>query len=126
QPLERLLGTLTAQLRTPAQLTESEQLARALRDSGLLLEHQLGTTPKLPPTQDFKAQLLRLAAWLRTTLDETPASRQRPLLSDLAESSERLLSRLEALQLQAASTDRLDLLFELPVRIGAELDHLQL
>lgn len=126
QPLERLLGTLTAQLRTPAQLTEPEQLARTLRDSGLLLEHRLGATPKLPPTQDFKAQLLRLAAWLRATLEEASTDRQRPLLSNLSESSERLLSRLEALQLQAASTDRLDLLFELPVRIGAELDHLQL
>lgn len=126
QPLERLLGAVTTQLRTPAQLTEPGQLARALRDSGLLLEHRLGAAPEQPPVQDFKAQLLRLAAWLRTTLDDPPIDRLRPVLANLADSSDRLLSRLEALQLQAASTDRLDLLFELPVRAGTELDQLQL
>lgn len=125
-PLEQLLGALTARLRTPAQLTDPGQLAQALRDSGLFLEQRLAATPGQPPAQDFKAQLLRLATWLRQALDEAPADRERPLFSSLAESSGRLLSRLETLQLHAASTDRLDLLFELPLRVGTELDHLQL
>lgn len=129
-PMLQALRAVSARLIRPEQLIEAGQLAKALRDSGLMLERRLLSEPAQPPVQDLKAQLLQLAARLRATLNDAPVNDDpavdRPTLAKLAESSERLLARLETLQLQAATARGLDLLFELPVQAGTELDRLQL
>lgn len=128
--LRPLLTALVALIRQPAQLSTSEGLAAAVRDSGLLLERRLLSEPQTAPQQELKTQLLRLAARLQamsqpaTTPAETPTANES--IPRLTEITERLLARLETLQLQAASSEGLDLLFELPVQSNTELERLQL
>ncbi|NLO80325.1 MAG: hypothetical protein GX093_08485 [Xanthomonadaceae bacterium] len=130
-PLRALLAAVAAQVRRPEQLADPRELAAALRDSGLFLEARLLGQPQERPEQDFKAQLLRLLAQLQTApaggkvaAEETATSRGQ--LSRLAEGAGRLLARLETLQLHAASSQDLDLLFELPLQGQAGPESLQL
>lgn len=127
--LRPLLTALVALIRQPAQLSTPEGLTAAVRDSGLLLERRLLSEPQTAPQQELKAQLLRLAARLQAmsqpaTPAETPTANE--FIPRLTEITERLLARLETLQLQAASSEGLDLLFELPVQSNTELERLQL
>lgn len=127
--LRPLLTALAAHALQPEQLADAKQLTAALRESGLFLERRLLSEPQIPPEQDLKAQLLRLAARLQALAssnagpDEPAANSPLAQLSDL---TERLLTRLETLQLQAASSPRLDLFFELPMLGAAGLEALQL
>lgn len=125
--LRPLLAAIAAQVRQPSQLADPAALAAALRDSGLFLERHLSGEAAPPPEQDLKAQLLRLAAQLQAMAQpRTEASVADSSLPRLAELAEGLLARLETLQLQAASSQHLDLLFELPVQGQAGLETLQL
>ncbi len=140
--VQEALTELFQRLATPESLTRPEGLRVALRDSGTLLETLLmKASPgqiELIAGRDLKAILSRAAAQLRAEAGTSPASSMAantpgaggPLIALLAEAGrgvEGLLARLNLLQGASLSADgRLDLAFELPVRVGDALEALEL
>lgn len=120
-PVARALEALREAFPRAETLCDPAGLKRALAQSGLFFEAELGhsATTQRPPPPDLKAALLRLATRIRAELpraqEADDAGRIKALL-DLLQSSEGSLDRLGRLQLHAAEPQpRTDLLFELPV-----------
>lgn len=129
EPVRSALLELGSRLRSPAELGNPARLPVVLRESGLALEARLSLRPPEPPTNDVKAQLLRVTARIRAALaNSSPAndSADQQMLTKLLDGGERMLARLETLQMQAAHSRGLDVLFELPIRFGEHVDNLQL
>lgn len=129
QAQQALAGLLT-RVPSAASLGTPGGLARALAGSGLFLEARLAASPGAAAPADLKSALLQLVHGLRATrAPAAPAAAAAPQdleLAELVELAEGALSRLQLLQLHAVSSPRLDLLFELPLLFGGQLELLQL
>lgn len=136
--LRDALSALLTALPRADEAAEPTALRQAISRSGVFLESMLartpaGEAPALP--RDLKALLLRVLA--RAQAPEAAAGPKQAaralesaLLEEMAaveQASGKALQRLQLLQLQSVqSRDGLDLLLELPLRLGEQLDHLQL
>lgn len=119
-----LLNRLWAALPQATDVQNAGLLKQTLLRSGLFFEALLGRLPLGAATQlmqrDFKAKLLRALN------DATRDKRESAGPADAGSPIRRALARLQMLQLHAATSEKLDLIFELPLRFGQQVELLQL